>query len=239
MSVAADPTAEVQNFPGRDDLEKLLFSMLPSGWWEAVQSSDEVTLQQLKSGLHNPDIVAQLGSAGWVAPHYDVEHGGRGLSRDDARSALTLLAAWEVPHVPRGSGLPLAAPTIQQWSSDETQRRLLPPLLTGSERWCQLFSEPGAGSDMASLATTAVRDGDEWVVNGQKVWTTFGHEAERAMLIARTDPAAPKHAGITYFGLDMRAQGVEVRQLVNIAGQVEFNEIFLSDVRVSDCDRIS
>ena len=239
MSLVAGPTTEVQDFRGRDELEELLFSMLPLVWWEAVQSSDEATLQQLKSGLHNPDIVAQLGSAGWVAPHYDVEHGGRGLSRDDARSALTLLALWEVPHVPRGSGLPLAAPTIQQWSSDETKRRLLPPLLTGTERWCQLFSEPGAGSDMASLATTAVRDGDEWVVNGQKVWTTFGHEAERAMLIARTDPAAPKHAGITYFGLDMRAQGVEVRQLVNIAGQIEFNEVFLTDVRVSDCDRIS
>ena len=92
---------------------------------------------------------------------------------------------------------------------------------------------------MASLATTAVRDGDEWIVNGQKVWTTFGHESEMAMLIARTDPDAPKHAGITYFGLDMRAAGVEVRPLVNIAGQLEFNEVFLTDVRVPDLDRIS
>jgi alkylation response protein AidB-like acyl-CoA dehydrogenase len=161
------------------------------------------------------------------------------MSVADARAALTLLATWEVPHVPRGSGLPLAAPTIQQWASDATKRRLLPPLLAGEERWCQLFSEPGAGSDMASLGTTAVRDGDEWVVNGQKVWTTFGHESERAMLIARTDPEAPKHAGITYFGLDMRAPGVEVRPLVNMAGQLEFNEVFLTDVRVADIDRIS
>ena len=144
-----------------------------------------------------------------------------------------------MPHVPRGSGLALAAPTIRQWSSDDTKRRLLPPLLTGEERWCQLFSEPGAGSDMASLATAAVRDGDEWIVNGQKVWTTFGHESEMAMLIARTDPDSPKHAGITYFGLDMRAPGVEVRPLVNIAGQLEFNEVFLTDVRVPDLLRIS
>ncbi len=239
MSAVVDPTEALNGFPGRDDLEALLQILLPSGWLEAVRSSDDDALHQLKTEIHNPTVVAQLGVAGWVAPHFDIEHGGRGLSRVEARDALTLLSVWEVPHVPRGSGLPLAAPTIQQWSSDETKRRLLPPLLSGEERWCQLFSEPGAGSDMASLATTAIRDGDEWVVNGQKVWTTFGHEAERAMLIARTDPAAPKHLGITYFGLDMRSPGVEVRQLVNIAGQVEFNEVFLTDVRVADIDRIS
>lgn len=235
----SDPTADLADFPGRDDLEQLLRSLLPDGWEAAVRAGDDQAVQRLKAGVTNPEVVAALGIAGWVAPHYAPEHGGRGLSVTDARAALTLLATWEVPHVPRGSGLPLAAPTIQQWSSEETKRRLLPPLLTGAERWCQLFSEPGAGSDMASLATTAVRDGDEWVVNGQKVWTTFGHESERAMLIARTDPDAPKHAGITYFGLDMRAPGVEVRQLVNMAGQVEFNEVFLTDVRVADRDRIS
>lgn len=239
MSAVVDPTEVLDDFPGRDDLESLLQTLLPSGWLEAVRSSDDDALQQLKTEIHNPTVVARLGDEGWIAPHFDIEHGGRGLSRLEARSALTLLAVWEVPHVPRGSGLLLAAPTIQQWSSDETKRRLLPPLLSGEERWCQLFSEPGAGSDMASLATTAIRDGDEWVVNGQKVWTTFGHEAERAMLIARTDPSAPKHAGITYFGLDMRSPGVEVRQLVNIAGQVEFNEVFLTDVRVAEIDRIS
>ena len=239
MSAVVDPTEALDDFPGRDDLEALLQTLLPPGWLEAVRSSDDDALRQLKTEIHNPTVVAQLGNEGWIAPHFDIEHGGRGLSRLEARSAVTLLSVWEVPHVPRGSGLLLAAPTIQQWSSDETKRRLLPPLLSGEERWCQLFSEPGAGSDMASLATTAIRDGDEWVVNGQKVWTTFGHEAERAMLIARTDPLAPKHAGITYFGLDMRSPGVEVRQLVNIAGQVEFNEVFLTDVRVADIDRIS
>ena len=230
---------DISTFDGRDELERLLRSLLPEGWEEAVRSGDEDDLEALKSGLDNPSIVAALGAAGWVAPHFAPEHGGRGLAIDDARQALTLLVAWEVPHVPRGSGLPLAAPTISEWASDETKRRLLPPLLTGEERWCQLFSEPGAGSDMASLAATAVRDGDQWIVNGQKVWTTFGHESERAMLIARTDPDAPKHAGITYFGLDMRANGVEVRPLINIAGQLEFNEVFMTDVRVDDIDRIS
>jgi alkylation response protein AidB-like acyl-CoA dehydrogenase len=232
-------TEALADFPGREELEALLRSLLPGGWEDAIRSGDDDRVHELGSLLHNPSIVAALGRAGWVAPHYAPEHGGRGLAVGDARAALTLLTTWEVPHVPRGSGLPLAAPTIQQWASDATKRRLLPPLLTGEERWCQLFSEPGAGSDMASLATTAVRDGDEWIVNGQKVWTTFGHESERAMLIARTDPDVAKHAGITYFGLDMRAAGVEVRQLVNIAGQVEFNEVFLTDVRVADVDRIS
>ncbi len=135
--------------------------------------------------------------------------------------------------------MPLAAPTILAWASDDTKRRLLPPLVTGEERWCQLFSEPGAGSDLASLASMAVRDGDDWIVTGQKVWTTFGHESEMAMLIARTDPDAPKHKGITYFGLDMRAEGVEVRPLVNMAGQLEFNEVFLTEVRIPDVCRIS
>ena len=227
------------DFPGRDDLEQLLRSLLPTGWIDAAVSGDESQLAALKAKVDNPSIVRTLGEAGWVAPHFAPGHGGRGLRRDDARAALTLLSSLEVPHVPRGSGLPLAAPTISEWSSDATKARLLPPLVSGEERWCQLFSEPGAGSDMASLATTALRDGDEWIINGQKVWTTFGHESEMAMLIARTDPEQPKHKGITYFALDMRAPGVEIRPLINMAGQLEFNEIFLTDVRVSELLRIS
>ncbi len=228
----------LDDFPGRSELEALLGDVLPDGWAEAVAAGDEAGVLALKATIDNPSVVRTLGEAGWVAPHFAVGHGGRGLSRADAQRALTLLNVWEVPHVPRGSGLPLAAPTIDQWADDDTKRRLLPPLVSGEERWCQLFSEPGAGSDMASLATTAVRDGDEWIVSGQKVWTTFGHESEMAMLLARTDPDQPKHKGITYFALDMRAPGVEVRHLVNMAGQVEFNEVFLSEVRIPDLHRI-
>jgi len=234
----ADPTAGIGGFAGRDELETLLDELLPTGWGGAVRAGDDATVETLKATIDNPAVVRRLGQAGWVAPHYAPEHGGRGLSRPEAERALTLLNMWEVPHVPRGSGLPLAAPTIDRWADDATKRHLLPPLLSGDERWCQLFSEPGAGSDMASLATTARRDGDEWIINGQKVWTTFGHQSERAMLIARTDPDQPKHKGITYFALDMRAPGVEVRPLVNIAGQLEFNEVFLTDVRVPDIDRV-
>ena len=220
-------------------LEQFLRDELPEGWIDAAEAGNEDRLAALKDAMDNPAFVRRLGAAGWVAPHWAPEHGGRGLSIEEAQRALEVLDSLEVPRVPRGSGFVLAAPTIQQWSSDDTKRRLLPPIATGEERWCQLFSEPGAGSDLASLATTAVRDGDEWVVNGQKVWTTFGHESEFAMLLARTDPGVTKHQGITYFGVDMRSPGVEVRPLINMAGQIEFNEVFLTDVRVPDLYRIS
>ena len=234
-----DLTAGVADFPGRAELVALLESLVPPAWVESVRSGDMAAVEALRDAIDRGLVIRTLGEAGWIAPHYAVEYGGRGLTREEAGRALTILNVWDLPHMPLGSGVPLAAPTIDQWSQEATKRHLLPPLMSGAERWCQLFSEPGAGSDMASLATTAVRDGDEWVVNGQKVWTTFGHLAERAMLLARTDPDQPKHKGITYFGLDMRSPGVEVRPLINMAGQREFNEVYLTDVRVPDIDRIS
>jgi len=135
-------------------------------------------------------------------------------------------------------GLTMAGPTIVTHGSDELRVRLLRRMFTGEDAWCQLFSEPGAGSDLAGLACKAVRDGDEWVISGQKVWNTLAHIADRGMLVARTDPDAPKHKGITYFGIDMHAPGVDVRPLRQMTGEAEFNEVYLTEVRVPDADRI-
>jgi alkylation response protein AidB-like acyl-CoA dehydrogenase len=178
----------------------------------------------------------------WV--HYPAGLGGEGLSRDLQAVVDAEFAAAGAPNnrpERNGIGLGMAAPTILAFGSPEQQRRWLRPLWTGEEIWCQLFSEPGAGSDLAGLATRAVRSaGDQpgWVVTGQKVWTSSAHLARRALLVARTDPDAEKHQGLTYFACDMTAPGVEVRPLRQATGEAEFNEVFLTDVPIPDADRI-
>jgi alkylation response protein AidB-like acyl-CoA dehydrogenase len=175
----------------------------------------------------------------WV--HYPEGLGGLGLSRSLQQMVDAEFTAAGSPghnQVRNAIGLGMAAPTILAYGTDEQQRRWLRELWTGREIWCQLFSEPGAGSDLAALATRAVRDGDRWVVSGQKVWTSQAHTAKHGLLLARTDPDVPKHQGLTYFAVDMTAPGVEVRPLRQLTGEAEFNEVFLTEVRIPDEDRI-
>lgn len=170
--------------------------------------------------------------AGWAAIHWPVEHGGRGQSAIEAGVFSEEESRFDVSARFFVVGIDMAGPTLMAHGTPEQQKRFLEPMLRGDEVWCQLFSEPGAGSDLASLSTRAVRDGDEWVLSGQKVWTSSAHISDWAICLARTDPDAPKHAGITYFLVDMRARGVEVRGLRQIDGAIHFNEVFLDGVRV-------
>ncbi|MEI8237823.1 MAG: acyl-CoA dehydrogenase family protein [Actinomycetota bacterium] len=174
----------------------------------------------------------RLVEAGWGVPSWPRAWFGRGLPVWTDRVVAEELRAVGAVGMPLGAGMTLAAPTLLQHGSDELRARLLRPSLTGALRWCQLFSEPGAGSDLAGLTTTAVSDGDEWVVNGQKVWNTSAHHADMAILVARTDWAVPKHAGISYFVLPMHQQGVEVRPIVQMNRHASFNEVFLTDARI-------
>jgi alkylation response protein AidB-like acyl-CoA dehydrogenase len=174
----------------------------------------------------------------WV--HFPEGEGGLGLApryQRDVDAALREAGA-RSPEAPLFFGLTMAGPTVVTNGDEALRRRLLRPMFTGEDSWCQLFSEPGAGSDLAGLACKAERDGDEWVITGQKVWNTLAHLANKGMLVARTDPDAPKHKGMTYFALDMTAPGVEVRPLRQITGEAEFNEVYLTEVRVPDSDRI-
>ena len=202
-------------------------------------AATEPYLEELHSFLESewdPDLTVaawweKLGTEGWSAPAWPEAHYGRGLSPADAGRVARAIAEFGALGAPGGLGLLLAGPTIVTHGNDEQKKVWLRDIVTGQKGWCQLFSEPGAGSDLAGLNSKAIRDGEEWIVNGQKVWTSAGHVADMGMLIARTDPDAPKHKGITYFGIDMHQPGIEVVPLREMTGAALFNEVFLTDAR--------
>jgi alkylation response protein AidB-like acyl-CoA dehydrogenase len=173
----------------------------------------------------------RLVERGWLAPAWPKEYGGGGLT---VMEQFILSEEFAVARAPRLGGIAIgwAGPTIILYGSDEQKRTHLPRILSGAEVWCQGFSEPGAGSDLASLQTKAVRDGDDYVINGQKIWTSGAQNAHWMLLLARTDADAPKHKGLSYFLLDMRSPGVTVRPLVNMVGDADFNEVFFDSARV-------
>jgi alkylation response protein AidB-like acyl-CoA dehydrogenase len=191
----------------------------------------------------DPDVTvrdwwSRVGRAGWSAPHFPVEWGGRGYHR---RSVLAVRAAFQragAVQPPSGLGLLMAAPTILTHGTEEQIERLVPPVYDGSVAWCQLFSEPGAGSDLAGLTTRATRDGDRWIISGQKVWSSMAMEADYGMLLARTSFDVAKHAGISWFAFPLDQPGVTIRPLTEITGHALFNEVFFDDAVVDDANLI-
>lgn len=210
---------------------------VPAPWRAAAQRGGPSAVRAVRTAEEYRSWYPVFGRSGLVAAGWPVAYGGLGWDRDLARAAGNVLAPYHLPRL-NPLGLYLVAPALFAHGTEEQRLRYLPAITTGEETWCQLFSEPGAGSDLASLATKAVRAGEEWIITGQKVWTTWAHRTHFGVLLARTDPEAPKRDGLTYFLLDMRQPGVDVRPLRDLGGETEFNEVFLNGAVVPDSQRV-
>ena len=218
-----DLTFSEQEIAFRDELR---------AWFDANDPGEEPDGDEDRRYVWRRDFQRRLAEGGWAAVHWPREYGGRGATLTESAIFFEELGRSGAPLPANVLGLLLAGPTIMTWGTEQQKDRYLSPILTADEIWCQGFSEPDAGSDLASLKTRAVREGEEWVLTGQKVWTSAAQYSKWCMLVARSDPDAPKHKGLTYFLMDMEQEGVQIRPLRQITGEPEFNELFLDGARV-------
>ena len=228
-----------------DTPEEAAFRAEARAWLEANAPSPEEARKMGRETTNEAEALkrakawqAKKADAGWACLHWPKEYGGRAATPIQR-------VIWEQEEsrfaVPRGFfeiGLGMCGPTIMNWATDEQKKRYLPKMLRGEEIWCQLFSEPVAGSDVAGLRTRCERDGDDWIINGQKVWTSGAHYSDFGIIVTRSDPTVPKHKGLTFFFVDMKSPGVEVRPIKQISGTSNFNEVYFTDVRIPDAQRL-
>jgi alkylation response protein AidB-like acyl-CoA dehydrogenase len=223
-------TPEQEGF--RDEVRSWLRTNLPEGWVDRVHGGSDVPRAEAYEFLRTWQ--RRMHEGGLVGITWPKDYGGRGLSFMEELILQEEMAIAKAPPVLNILAIGMAGPTIIAYGTEEQKRRYPPKMLSCEEIWCQGYSEPNAGSDLASLQTRAVKDGEHWVVNGQKVWTSLAHLAEWMMLLARTDPESPKHKGLSYFLLDMKSPGVVVKPLRQITGDAEFNEVYFDNVRVHE-----
>jgi alkylation response protein AidB-like acyl-CoA dehydrogenase len=216
----------------RTEVRAWLRANMPREWTRRVMSSSDVPRPEAYDFLR--EWQRRMHEAGWVGMTWPTEYGGRGLSFVEEMIVQQEMALAKAPPILNILGVGMAGPTLIAYGTEEQKKRYVAKILSCDEIWCQGYSEPNAGSDLASLQTRAVKDGDHFVINGQKVWTSLAHIADYMMLLARTDPDAKKHKGITYFLLDMRSPGVSVKPLRQMTGDAEFNEVFFDNVRVHE-----
>jgi len=219
------------------EVEGWLRANLPAEWVDAVDRDDAPALRHAREGLDVAAWWERLGDAGWFFSTWPIEYGGHGFDSERAGVVNNVMRRYKVPRTDNPLGINVSQ-ALLRWGTDAQRRRYLPPIAHQREIWVQLFSEPGAGSDLAGLSTRAVRDGDQWVVNGQKVWSSWAHKAHFGLLLARTDPDVPKHQGLSVFLLDMSTPGVTVRPLRQMTGEAFFNEVFFDDVVCPDEQRL-
>jgi alkylation response protein AidB-like acyl-CoA dehydrogenase len=212
--------------PFRAEIRQWLSDNLPTGW-----GTPGFTMSKEEKREFNREWTKKLFAGGWICASWPKEYGGKGLSLMESVVLNEEFASAEAPLRADFFGDTLVGPTILQWASEEQKKQFIPGILDGTISWCQGFSEPDAGSDLASLKTRAELDGDEWVINGQKVWTTQAQFADYIFLLARTDPDAPKHAGISYLLVPMKQPGIEIRPIAQVDGSADFNEIFFTNAR--------